>query len=179
MINMAQRMPKGLISLYFIQAFSTFSYAILYSSLSLYLTKQLGFSSLTSNSIVGLFLVFNYALHLLGGVIGGSYLSNRSLFLITTVLKSIGILFLAWSQSAMLYIGLSLFLVGCGLNTTCYNSLLTQLFDSEDNRRDKAFFWSYSAMNIGFFAGYIISGFYDHSNYYDDLFWASAWYLEG
>lgn len=169
-----KKMPKGLISLYFIQAFSTFAYAILYSSLSLYLTKQLGLSNVASNSIVGLFLVFNYALHLLGGVIGGNYLSNRVLFLITTILISIGILFLAWSQTITLYMGLSIFLIGCGLNTTSYNSLLTQQFDAEDNRREKAFFWSYSAMNIGFFAGYIVSGFYDQSNYYDYLFYASA-----
>jgi hypothetical protein len=40
----------------FYSNFSTFAYAILFSSLSLYITKQLGLSSTTSNSIVGLFL---------------------------------------------------------------------------------------------------------------------------
>lgn len=166
-------MPSGVIPLYFIQVFSTFSFAILYSSLSLYVTKQLGLSNTVSNSIVGLFLAFNYALHLLGGLIGGRYLSNRSLFFITTILQSIGIMCLVVSQSSLLYIGLSLFLVGCGLNTTCYNTMLTDRFHSTDNRREKAFFYSYSAMNIGFFAGYIISGFYDYSNQYQQIFYAS------
>ncbi len=105
---------------------------------------------------------------------GGQYLSNRVLFLITTVMQSIGILFLAWAHTTFLYIGLGFFLIGCGINTTCYNTLLTQRFQADDSRRDKAFFWSYSAMNIGFFAGYIISGFYDHSNQYEHLFFVSA-----
>ena len=173
MIKSLQRMPKGVTPLYFIQAFSTFSYAILYSSLSLYITKQLGLSNTVSNSIVGLFLAFNFVLHLVGGLMGGRYLSNRALFFITTIIQSFGILFLIFSQASTLYLGLSLFLVGCGLNTTCYNTILTQRFDPDDNRRDKAFFMSYSAMNVGFFAGFIISGFYDYSNQYQQIFYAS------
>lgn len=173
MIKSLQRMPKGVTPLYFIQAFSTFSFAILYSSLSLYITKQLGLSNTVSNSIVGLFLAFNFVLHLVGGLMGGRYLSNRALFFITTIIQSLGILFLIFSQASTLYLGLSLFLVGCGLNTTCYNTILTQRFDPDDNRRDKAFFMSYSAMNVGFFAGFIISGFYDYSNQYQQIFYAS------
>ncbi|EEZ95967.1 peptide MFS transporter [Legionella longbeachae] len=173
MNSTTQGMPNGVRSLYIIQAFSTFSYAVLYASLSLYLTKQLGLSIIVSNSIVGIFLAFNYALHLVGGLIGGHYLSNRVLFLVTTIIQSIGILFLALLQN-YLYIGLSFFLIGCGLNTTCYNSLLTQRFQAEDTRRDKAFFWSYATMNIGFFAGFIISGLYDQSNHYEQLFYVCA-----
>ena len=169
----SEKMPKGILPLYLIQVFSTFSYAALYSSLSLFLTKQLGLSNTLSNSIVGLFLAFNYILHLLGGVVGGRYLSNRSLFFITTIIQTIGILLLAFAVKSLLYLGLSLFLVGCGLNTTAYNSILTQRFAPDDNRRDKAFFYSYAYMNIGFCAGYIISGFFDYSNQYQILLFAS------
>lgn len=167
-----QRMPKGIISLYLIQMFSTFSFAVLYSSLSLYITNQLGLSSHLSNSIVGLFLAFNFVLHLFGGLIGGNWLSNRSLFLFTTILQTFGILCLIFPESTSLYLGLSLFLIGCGLNTTCYNTILTQRFSSCDPRRDKAFFISYSTMNIGFWAGFICSGFYDASNHYEAIFYA-------
>ncbi len=165
-------MPSGVIALYFIQAFSTFSFAILYSSLPLYITKQLGIPNTPSNSIVGLFLAFNYILQLMGGLIGGRYLSNRSLFFITIIIQSIGLIFLAFCHTSLLYIGLSFFLVGCGLNTTCYNSMLTQRFQQSDKRRDSAFILSYGAMNLGFCAGYIASGFFDYSNQYQYLFYA-------
>ncbi|RUR09111.1 MFS transporter [Legionella sp. km772] len=169
----AKGMPKGLISLYWIQMFSTFSYAVLYSSLSLYITKQLGLSSTLSNSVVGLFLAFNYVLHLVGGALGGNWLSNRFVFLFTTLLQTIGIVFFIFPNEAALYWGLSLFLIGCGLNTTSYNTILTQRFSSDDSRRDKAFFYSYSAMNVGFWAGYLFSGLYDSSNQYQPIFYTS------
>ncbi len=164
-------MPNGVTSLYFIQACSTFSFAILYSSLSLYISKQLGLSPTVSNSVVGLFLAFNYVLHLFGGLMGGRYISNRTLFFITTLIQTFGLIVLAISKVSLLYIGLSLFLIGCGLNTTCYNTILSQRFQPDDDRRDKAFFLSYAAMNVGFFAGYISSGFYDYSNDYQQLFY--------
>ena len=169
----AHGMPKGIFSLYWIQMFSTFSFAVLYSSLSLYITKQLGLSSTLSNSIVGLFLAFNYVLHLVGGALGGNWLSNRFVFLFTTLLQTFGIVFFIFPNQTALYWGLSLFLIGCGLNTTSFNTILTQRFSASDSRRDKAFFYSYSAMNVGFWAGYIFSGLYDSSSQYQPVFYAS------
>ena len=171
MLKTIQDMPKGVASLYFIQAFSTFSFAILYSSLPLYIVKQLGMSSTSANSIVGLFLAFNYILQLMGGLIGGRFLSNRILFFVTLVIQSVGLLVLAQAKTPLLYIGLTLFLVGCGLNTTCYNSMLTQRFGQKDDRREAAFIFSYAAMNMGFCIGYIASGFFDYSNQYQFLFY--------
>jgi len=173
MLNDIKKMPKGVTSLYFIQAFSTFSFAILYSSLPLFITKQLGITNAASNSIVGLFLAFNYILQFAGGIIGGRFLSNRLLFFITIIIQSIGLVFLALCQPSTLHLGLSFFLVGCGLNTTCYNSMLTQRFKREDDKREIAFILSYGAMNIGFCIGYIASGFFDYSSQYQYLFYAS------
>ena len=167
-------MPIGVTPLYFIQAFSTFSFAILYSSLSLYLTKQLGLPSTASNGVVALFFAFNYVLQLLGGVIGGRWLSNRVLFVVSIMIQTIGLLCLAQAETSALYLGLSLFLVGCGVNTTCYNSILTQRFKADDTRRERAFFLSYAAMNVGFCAGFVFSGFFDFSNQYQNLFYASV-----
>jgi len=173
MIKDMQRMPHGIFPLFTIQMFSTFAFAVLYSSLSLYITKQLGLSSTLSNSIVGVFLAFNYVLHLLGGVLGGSFLSNRVLFFISILFQSLGIFLLALVDSTMLYTGLSLFLVGCGLNVTCFNNMLSQRFNINDPRREQAFFFSYAAMNIGFCGGFFISGFYDYSDQYQNLFYLS------
>lgn len=170
MSNKSLKMPAGVRFLYWIQAFSTFAYAILYSSLSLYLTQQLGLSGVVSNSLVGLFLALNHALHLVGGFMGGKFFSNRSLFSISTIIQSIGIVLIVYLN---LYVGLSLFLIGHGLNTVCYNNLLTQQFKPDDSRRERAFLSSYAAMNAGFFAGFSISGFYDFSSQYHNLFFIS------
>ncbi|CAM4505055.1 MAG: hypothetical protein LEGION0403_FIIPPAGN_01925 [Legionella sp.] len=84
MKKIVTNMPKGIIALYFMQALATFSYATLYSSLALFLTKQLQVEHKLSNSIVGLFLALNYVLQLIGGLLGGlggRFLSNRALVL--------------------------------------------------------------------------------------------------
>jgi POT family proton-dependent oligopeptide transporter len=169
MFNTFNGMPKGVKSLFFIQAFSTFSYAVLYSSLALYLSKQIGLAPSKVNQVVGLFLSFNYILQLLGGLIGGRYLSNRVLFLLTGVIQILGLIVLAIAYQSLLYLGLSLFLIGCGLNFTSFNSMLTQQFSPGDSRQSGAFFLSYAVMNIGFFAGYTTSGFFDFSNQYQLL----------
>ncbi len=46
--------------------------------------------------------------------------------------------------------------------------MVTQLFEPDDKRREKAFFWNYSSMNVGFFVANIIAGYFQlHSNYHD------------
>ncbi|MDR3501063.1 MAG: oligopeptide:H+ symporter [Legionella sp.] len=166
-------MPKGIIALYFVQALTTFSYATLYSSLALFLTKQLQVEHRLSNSIVGLFLALNYVLQLIGGLLGGRFLSNRALFLLASVIEILGLFALATRSTSLLFFSLSMFLVGCGISFTCYNNMLTQRFSSEDERRETAFILSYAMMGIGFCAGYTLSGFFDYINQYQGLFYTA------
>ncbi|MFJ1268938.1 peptide MFS transporter [Legionella lytica] len=164
-------MPKGIIALYLVQALTTFSYATLYSSLALFLTKQLQVEHRLSNSIVGLFLALNYVLQLIGGLLGGRFLSNRALLLLASVIEIFGLFALATRSMSLLFASLSMFLVGCGISFTCYNNMLTQRFSSEDERRETAFILSYAMMSIGFCAGYTLSGFFDYTNQYQGLFY--------
>lgn len=164
-------MPKGVIALYFVQAFTTFSYAVLYSSLTLFLTNQLKLHQALSNNIVGLFLALNYVLQLVGGVLGGRFLSNRMLFLLALIIEMVGLYALAQQYKPILFASLSMFLVGCGISFTCYNTMLTQRFNTEDPRRETAFILSYAMMSLGFCAGYTLSGFFDYTNQYQRLFY--------
>ena len=167
------KMPVGTNYLHWINALTTFSYAVLFSSLALYLTRKLNFSFEESNSIVGLFLAINFALHLLSGYIGGKLISNRLLFISSLLFQIIGIYLLAVSNAKIIFFGLSFFLIGCGFNSTCLNCMLTQQFEPEDDRRETAFFINYWAMNIGFFMGFLVSGFFDLLDDYKSLFYLS------
>ncbi|HAU1151110.1 TPA: peptide MFS transporter [Legionella pneumophila] len=173
MIKIIREMPGGVAALCLIQAFSTFSYAVQYSSLALFITKQLGIANSSANGIVGLFLSFSYIFQLIGGVIGSRFISNRLLFITTILIQNMGLFFLAQAHPSTLNIGLSLFMVGSGLNVTSSNSMLTQCFLPQDDRRESAFFLSYAGMNIGYCVGYIACGFFDYSNQYQYLFYAS------
>lgn len=161
---------NGSAILCFIQIFSTLGFAVLYSTLVLYATKKLGFSDSSANTIMGIFGAFNYGLHLFGGYLGGRYLSNRNLFVLGMVLQVIGCFLIASAGVTGLYWGLAMFLTGSGLNVTCLNMMLTQRFAPDDHRRESAFLWNYAGMNLGFFIGFTVAGYYQLSENYKALF---------
>jgi len=167
-------MPRGAGALFFIQIFSTLGFSVLYSTLVLYATNLLKLSDTTATGITASFVAFNYALHLLGGYLGGRYLSYRALFCLSMVLVSAGCLLISIPTTNALYWGLAAFLTGAGLNVTCINCMLTQLFQPDDKRREAAFLWNYSGMNLGFFAGFSISGYYQLTGNYHELFILSS-----
>src|SRR6478672_6763072 len=162
--------PEGTAALFFIQIFSTLGFAVLYSTLVLYATKHLQLSVKEATALMGVFGAFNYGLHLFGGYLGGRFLSNRNLFVGGMALQVIGCGFIATGSLAMFYIGLAFFLTGSGLNVTCINMMLTQRFTSEDPRREGAFLWNYAGMNVGFFVGFAVAGYFQGTESYASLF---------
>ncbi|MDF1797247.1 MAG: oligopeptide:H+ symporter [Coxiellaceae bacterium] len=173
-VQSTNKMPKGTLALLLTQLFSTLSFSVLYSTLVLYATKSLHLSDDVSTSIIATFVAFNYALHLLGGYAGGRYLSYRSLFCTGMVLIVIGCGLIAADSINMLYWGLAFFLTGAGVNVTCINCMLTQLFEPNDTRRETAFLWNYSGMNVGFFIGFSMAGSFQIHHAYRELFGLSA-----
>ncbi len=167
-------MPSGVIPLFFIQMVCTLGYSVLYSSLVLYMTNKLGFGKSASSLIMGVFVAYNFGLHLLGGIFAGRFISNRLLFCLGMGAQLIGCLLLSIENETFLFYGLSVFLTGSGLNVTCLNCMLTQLFDAKDKRRESAFFWNYAGMNLGFFVGFTMSGFFELSQSYSNLFIISS-----
>lgn len=165
-----KNLPSGVFALFCIQIFSTLSFCVLYSTLVLYMTGALGITSSSANSIMGVFVAFNFALHLLGGCLGGRFLSYRALFCIGMLAQIIGCALLATVNPSFLYYGLAVFLTGSGLNVTCLNCMLTQRFSAIDTRREGVFLYNYAGMNIGFFAGYSLSGYFQLSQNYQYLF---------
>lgn len=167
-------MPHGAGALFLIQIFATLGFSVLYSTLILYATRGLHMSDLLATSITGSFVALNYFLHLLGGYVGGRFLSYRSLFIIGMFLQVIGCVLISFPTTEFLLWGLSSFLAGSGLNVTCINCMVTQLFEPDDKRRESAFLWNYSGMNIGFFIGFSISGYLELQNAYRELFLLSG-----
>lgn len=168
------RMPSGVWALFFIQIVSTLSFSVLYSTLVLYMRGKLGLTSEIAIGIMGVFVAFNFALHLLGGYWGGRLLSYRALFCIGMLAQIIGCFLLSFCTEDFLYYGLSAFLTGSGLNVTCLNCMLTQRFAPEDTTRETAFLWNYAGMNIGFFMGFSLSGYFQLIQNYETLFILSS-----
>jgi len=164
------QIPEGSGALFFVQMFSTLGFAVLYSTLVLYATKHLHFSTKDAAATMGVFGAFNYGLHLFGGYLGGRFMSNRNLFVAGMVLQVFGCACMATGTVQSLYWGLALFLTGSGLNVTCLNMMLTQRFAPDDMRREGAFFWNYAGMNVGFTIGFLAAGYFQFTESYSKLF---------
>ncbi len=162
--------PEGTAVLFFIQIFATLGFAVLYSTLVLYATKHLNLGTKEATALMGVFGAFNYGLHLFGGYLGGRFLSNRNLFVGGMALQVIGCGCIASGTLPLFYVGLALFLTGSGLNVTCINMMLTQRFTSDDPRREGAFLWNYAGMNVGFFVGFSVAGYFQATESYSSLF---------
>jgi POT family proton-dependent oligopeptide transporter len=163
-----QKMPSGTTALIFVQLFSLISFATIYSTLAIYCSQGLHLDDHFTTSLIAMFLAFNYGLHLLGGYVGGRFLSYRSLFIISMLSIAIGCYLITTPTLHGFYSGIAFFLTGAGLNVTCLNCMVTQLFQPDDKRRETAFLWNYSSMNLGFFMANIIAGYFQlHSNYRD------------
>ncbi len=162
--------PEGTAVLFFIQIFATLGFAVLYSTLVLYATKHLQLPVRLATALMGVFGAFNYGLHLFGGYLGGRFLSNRNLFVGGMALQVVGCGCIATGTLALFYVGLALFLTGSGLNVTCINMMLTQRFTSDDPRREGAFLWNYAGMNVGFFVGFTVAGYFQGTESYASLF---------
>ncbi len=163
-------MPPGAGAIFFIQLLATTAFATLNYSLIFYTTNYLHMADKIATPLVASFLAFNYGLHLLGGYIGGRFMSYRSLFAIGMVLQCIGCLIISAGNLHALYWGLSPFLAGAGLNVTCINCMLTQRFQPEDKRRESAFLWNYAGMNAGFFVALYVSGYLQQLHMYRSMF---------
>ena len=162
---------NGMRALFFTQIFGTLSYSIIMSSLTLFTSGVLHLSTSASLALTGSFLAFNFGLHFLGGYMGGRNISNRMLFCIGMLFQTIGCMVLYSATYSALMVGLAIFLTGSGLNVTCMNSMVTQLFtDPEDTRREASFLWNYSGMNIGFLIGYMVAGAFGKYDLYGLIF---------
>src|SRR5437667_2593700 len=162
--------PEGTAALFFRPIFSPLRLAVLHSTLVLYARKHLQLSVKLATALMGVFGAFNYGLHLFGGYLGGRFLSNRNLFVGGMALQVIGCGCIAVGSLALFYVGLAFFLTGSGLNVTCINMMLTQRFTPEDPRREGAFLWNYAGMNVGFFVGFTVAGYFQGTESYASLF---------
>ena len=63
------------------------------------------------------------------------------------------------------------FLTGSILNVTCINMMLTQRFSLRMIRGARALsFWNYAGMNVGFFVGFAVAGYFQATESYASLF---------
>ncbi|TEW55354.1 MFS transporter [Psychromonas sp. RZ22] len=166
--------PKGLFLLFSTELWERFSYYAMRAILVLYLVDQvstkgghgLGWSQENALSLYGTFTGLIYLTPLIGGWLADNYLGQRKAIYIGGALMAAGQFMLgtphAWipgMETQMFYLGLGALILGNGLFKPNVSTMVGDLYENGDNRRDGAFTIFYMGINLGAFLSGIVVGF--------------------
>ncbi|MBX2889220.1 MAG: peptide MFS transporter [Ferruginibacter sp.] len=166
--------PKGLYSLFFTEMWERFSYYGMRALLTLFLTAQLitggfGLNRAESLAIYGIFTALVYLTPILGGWFSDNILGQRKSILIGGITMAIGQFMLAASSTDALiselagrqhffYLGLGVLILGNGFFKPNISTIVGNLYDNDDPRKDGGFTIFYMGINIGAFLSPFVAG---------------------
>ncbi|WNC74275.1 peptide MFS transporter [Thalassotalea psychrophila] len=163
--------PKGLFLLFGTEMWERFSYYGMRAILVLYLvaTVQDGGFGWTNSEALALYGWFTMAVYLtpvLGGWIADNVLGQRKSIIIGGLLMAAGHFTLGTPQAMLgggaenaFYLGLILLCCGNGLFKPNISTLVGDLYEQGDTRRDGAFTIFYMGINIGAFVAPLVIGY--------------------
>ena len=168
--------PKGLFLLFTTELWERFSYYAMRAILVLYLVDQvnhqggggLGWTQADALSLYGTFTALVYLTPLFGGWLADNILGQRKSIYIGGALMAAGQFLLAapheWvpgSATMVFYIGLGTLIIGNGLFKPNISTMVGDLYEEGDHRRDGAFTIFYMGINLGAaLSGFVVAWAY-------------------
>ena len=162
--------PKGLANLFFTEMWERFSYYGMRAFLIFYLTVPTsaggrGLTDGTAGSVVAVFLSSVYFLALPGGWIADRFIGQRRGVIVGGIGIAAGNAVLAIPGIGDgFYLGLVLIALGTGFLKPNISTLVGQLYDEHDVRRDSGYTIYYMGINIGAFVAPLVCGFLAQSD---------------
>jgi len=163
--------PKGLFLLFGTEMWERFGYYGMRALLVLYLVASVqdGGFGWTTGDALGLYGSFTMAVYLtpmIGGWLADNYIGQRKAIIYGGIIFSLGYFTLGIPKSMIVgmeetvfYIGLGLIVIGNGLFKANVSSLVGELYEDGDHRRDGAFTIFYMGINLGAFMSPLIVGY--------------------
>lgn len=164
--------PRGLPTLFLTEMWERFSYYGLRPLLVLFMSAALfdggfGFERAQASAIVGIYGASVYLASLPGGWIADRLLGLRRAILYGAILISLGHISIGISAFAAgkltFFLGLILIVLGTGLLKPNISAIVGDLYPEGGARRDAGFSIFYMGINIGAFAGQLVTGFLGES----------------
>jgi proton-dependent oligopeptide transporter, POT family len=168
--------PIGLFVLFATEMWERFSFYGMKALLIYYLTKYHLFADDAGNYIVGSYAALVYALPVVGGYLADKYLGFRKAVIFGGILLVMGHLGLVYEgHQAYLaengevvqdkralqffFFSLALIILGVGFLKANISSIVGELYDKNDVRRDSGFTIFYMGINLGSFVATLLCGY--------------------
>ncbi|MFK0232101.1 peptide MFS transporter [Streptomyces vinaceus] len=155
--------PRGLATLSGLEVWERFSFLGMQAILVLYFADAvadggLGMDPGTAASVAAAYGTMVYLVSVAGGWLADRILGSYRAVLWGGILIACGHYAMAVPTAAMTWTGLGLISAGTGLLKPNVASMVGKLYRTSDDRRDAGFALYYMAINIGAFAGPLITG---------------------
>lgn len=163
--------PKGLFLLFGTEMWERFGYYGMRAILILYMVGAVegggfGWTREEALGIYGFFTMAVYLTPIVGGWLADNYIGQRKAIIYGGIIFSSGYFTLGIPQSMIpgmeeniFYLGLGLIIIGNGLFKANVSSLVGDLYEEGDHRRDGAFTIFYMGINLGAFLSPLIVGY--------------------
>ncbi len=165
--------PRALFILFFTEMWERFSFYGMKALLIFYLTKYYLFSDEAGNLLIGSYAALVYAMPVVGGFIADRYLGFRKAIVFGGILLVLGHLGMAYEGNAttktltgeiirddfalqIFYLSLAFIVMGVGFLKANISSLVGELYDLGDKRRDSGFTIFYMGINLGSFLATLV-----------------------
>ncbi len=157
--------PAGLSTLFFTEMWERLSYYGMRALLILYMTADmmsdnpgLGFTAERAATIYGTYTALVYALALPGGIIADRWLGHYRAVFIGGAIITLGHFALAIQTLPFFFGGLALIILGTGLLKPNISTMVGNLYEQGDARREGGFSLFYMGINVGAAAAPFVCG---------------------
>lgn len=158
--------PAGLFVLFFTEMWERFSYYGMRAILVLFLTASMmgenpGWEWARENALalLGTYASLVYLSPILGGIIADRKIGYRMAVGIGALLMTLGHAALAVETPLFLYIGIGLLIFGNGFFKPNITSIISQMYQGKEDKKDGAFTIFYMGVNAGAFLGIMLCGY--------------------
>ncbi len=146
---MKQKQPKALYLLFFTELWERFGFYTLQTIAVLYMVHALGYSDDKAFLVYGAFTAMLYLTPVFGGDIADRFMGFQRAIMYGGALLSIGYLVTAIPSDRLFFYGLAILILANGLFKPNVSSIVGELYEKNDARRDSGFTIFYIGINIG------------------------------
>ena len=158
--------PIGLRTLFLTEMWERMSYYGMRALLVIYMTGAvtgfnpgLGWSQIESQAIYGIYSGMVYFMVVPGGWIADNILGHQKAVLIGALIIALGHFTLAIPIEQTFFLGLIFVVLGTGLLKGNISTIVGQLYEGQDDKRDSGYTIFYMSINIGSTLGFLICSY--------------------
>lgn len=153
-----QKQPAGLYLLFATEMWERFSFYSLKALFILYLTKELLLSKEVASGYFGTLMSLIFLSPLIGGYIADKWIGKRASIIIGSLCIIAGQFCMGQGSLNAVFVAMGLIVAGNGFFKPNISSIVGDLYEKNDPRRDSGFTIFYMGINLGSFLAGLIAG---------------------